>query len=105
MQGDAAVAGALLEAGADPAAEGLVWDTTPELEADRKKWIYFPLLVAAREGHTAIVAALLAATGKDGVAVDLNLASKDGDTALILAAEKGHVEVVAASTIGLPCQT
>ena len=36
LQGDAALTEALLEAGADPAGEGMVWDTVPKLEADRK---------------------------------------------------------------------
>ena len=35
------------------------------------------LILAATRGHAEVVAALLAATGKDGVAVDLNLVAKE----------------------------
>ena len=54
------------------------------------------LVFAVEHDCIAIVAALLAATGKDGVAADLNVADKDGHTALIKAAFNGHVEIVAA---------
>ena len=41
------------------------------------------LMLASQCGNAEVVAALLAATGQDGEAVDLNVVDKDGDTALI----------------------
>lgn len=54
------------------------------------------LSVAADNGHVEVVAALLGATGKDGVAADLNITTKHGATAILCAASNGHVKVVAA---------
>ena len=50
-----------------------------------------PLYAAAKEGQTAVVAALLAAPG-----IDVNKEDKDGRTPLHMAAKKGHTAVVAA---------
>ena len=82
LQGDAAVAEALVEAGADPTAEGEAWDleTEQEDEENAAKWKYFPLSLAAREGHIAIAELLLARKG-----VNVNQAGSDvGATALFL---------------------
>jgi ankyrin repeat protein len=46
--------------------------------------------MAAQEGHTAVVAALLEARA------DVNAAKNDGATPLFMAAQKGHTAVVAA---------
>lgn len=66
------------------------------------------LLCPSYKGYLLIVKALLRATGRDGTAVDLNVADKDGCTALICAARNCQVEVVTAllgakGKGGVPC--
>ena len=46
-------------------------------------------MCASQEGHTEVVWALLAADG-----IDVNDQDVDGDTALALACQAGHTEVV-----------
>ena len=63
-----------------------------------------PLIIACSIGNLSIVKILLAPgwtqdrlmVGKGGLAVDLNMVDKDGNTALIVAVLKGHTAVVAA---------
>lgn len=54
------------------------------------------LILAALKGHAKIVTALIGATSKAGVAIDLNMVNEEGNTALIMAAYYGHAAVVTA---------
>ena len=94
LQGNAADVELLLGFGADPTAEGDVWERAQPGMVERKKWKAFPLYIAAREeeseGHQAVVEMLLAHAG-----VDVNQRTTDsGATALYIACEWGNPRVV-----------
>ena len=90
LKGDAAGVGLLLSFGADPAIEGDVYDTTTTPEGgDENKCREFPLSVAVRDGHEAIVKMLL--QRKD---VDVNQSTSDfGSTALYMCCRNGHTHI------------
>ena len=85
-RGDEAAVAALLEGGADPnsRSSGRA-DQDPPLE--RHQWS--PLLHAVRSGHPEIALLLLEA------GADPDAAHRDGETALMAAAERGMIRVVA----------
>ena len=88
--GDAAGVEMLLAFGADPAAEGDVYDTVIDKDAgDDNKCKEFALTVAARDGHHAIAKMLLA-----HAAVDVNQATSDtGSTALYACSDVGNANI------------
>jgi uncharacterized protein len=79
--GDLALVQSMLAAGADVNARD-------GLDAQNQKHGITPLMLAAAEGHTEVVRALLAANANP------NIGQYDGTTALMNAAENGRVEVL-----------
>ena len=87
LKGDATEMQLLLAFGADPAIEADVYDTMSS--GGDKKYKEFPLSVAARDGHEAIVKMLLARND-----VDANQATTDtGDTALHMCCVAGNINI------------